>query len=163
MRLVVDVQTSSVASPELSQTCANEEGSYSVDYPAGWETNDGTVTAVCSYFAPSPFTVPANQEFLDAAVSLDVEQIDFDVASEPSEMDTLISSGSTVIAGRNAVWMLTESSGSALVPDGTTTYMYVIDLGDGQSFIAVTRDLAGQDFEENRDILDRMVETLSFS
>ena len=55
-----------------------------------------------------------------------------------------------------------RASGEGLLPAGTLSTQYVVDLGDGDSFTATTYDTEGRAYEANQTVLDRMVETVAF-
>lgn len=67
----------------------------------------------------------------------------------------------TTIAGRNAVQLLLESTGEALLPEGTLVYQYLVDI-QGRTLIASTSSVASAGtFDSNQAVLDRMMESLN--
>lgn len=144
---------------ELAQACENDADAYAVRYPAGWHVNAGGVAPRCSYFHPEPFDVPEATEAPPVAISIYREPVAFgDVAGANPGIDIHVSE-ETEVAGRTAIRREIESTGEALLPAGILGYEYLVDLG-GETLIVSTRDFDGLDFERNREILDRMVETL---
>lgn len=149
--------STSTATDALTQTCTNTEAGYSIDYPAGWSTNAGDVAPPCRYFHPQPFDVPEATEVFGLAVTIDVEEVPFDVVAAPDKLaEQDLDREETTVAGRPAVRVETVSTGEALLPEGVRSYQYAVDLGDS-TLIAVTRDVEGLDYAGNRHILDQMV------
>lgn len=66
------------------------------------------------------------------------------------------------VAGHPAVRLEYESTDDGLLPEGTPVYEVLVDLG-GETLIAGTRGLDELDFAANKDVLDRMVESLSLA
>jgi hypothetical protein len=75
-------------------------------------------------------------------------------------MTELVEEEETTVDGRHAlVAEMRITDQASLLPPDTRFYQYVVDL-DGRTLIAVTHDLPGHDFGENREILDEMMETV---
>ncbi|MEZ4503030.1 MAG: hypothetical protein R3C39_10430 [Dehalococcoidia bacterium] len=161
-RLVIDVQTSDSGSAALSESCTNGTDGYAIDYPAGWVTNSGETLPSCSMVNPTAFSVPNATEFLGAAIAMGVEPVEFAIASNPQPTDETVSRTTLALGSRDAVRMEVRSAGSGALPAGTLTYAYIVDLGGDSVFLATTRDIEGQSYAENKDVLDRMIETIEF-
>lgn len=139
-------------------SCDSPEG-YSVDYPAGWETNSGEVLPECSRFDPEPFEVPEATDERVAAIGVRVESVPFaQVASfdEDRNADRAV----TTIDGLQAVRLQYEATGDGLWPEGTPIAMYAVDLGEERTLILDTVGVGDFDFEENAETLDRMARTV---
>ena len=155
--------STSTATDAPTQTCSNTEAGYSIDYPAGWSTNAGDVTPPCRYFHPQPFEVPEATEVIGLAVTIDVEEVPFEVVVAPDKLgEQELDREETTVAGRPAVRVETVSTGEALLPEGVRSYQYAVDLG-ASTLIAVTRDVEGLDYAGNRHILDQMVAGIEVS
>ena len=142
----------------LSQTC--EADRYTVGYPAGWATNPGTVVPRCRFFHPQPFTLPEATEVVDRAVILDVESIPFArmAASTGGGSEEVLSERPMTVSNRSALRVEARSAGG-LLPPGTASLRYMIDLGDA-TLVAVTYGVGGTDHQHNRNVLEAMVASL---
>lgn len=146
----------------LSQTCTNNDLGYQVSYPQGWQSNRGEVLAPCQVFDPVSATVPANTESTEKAIYLRVEQnTPYDLAAKENLGERHLSLQDLTIQGNEAVAVESESTGKAMLPEGLRSYSYIVDLGD-RIMIAITYDIPGNNYQENKQILDRMMETIEF-
>lgn len=154
-----ETETEASGGDELAERCENPDAGYAVRYPAGWHTNDGSVTAPCSFFHPEPFELPEASEPPPLAVSISREPIALaDLAGE-SPATRVLASEEVEVAGRPALRRETESTGDGLLPAGVRSLEYLVDL-DGETLVAVTRSQSGLDFERNGEVLQQMVATL---
>ncbi len=154
-----ETETEPSGGEELAERCENPDAGYAVRYPAGWHTNDGSVTAPCSFFHPDPFELPEASEPPPLAVSISREPIALaDLAGE-SPATRVLASEEVEVAGRPALRRETESTGDGLLPAGVHSLEYLVDL-DGETLVAVTRSQSGLDFERNGEVLQQMVATL---
>lgn len=145
-----------------AQTCTNDEDGYRVSYPEDWHTNSGRVTTSCQYFAPEPIELRPGTEPTGVAIAFRVEPIAYErMASEVvgGRGEELTSRGETTVAGRDALVVDARSTGGALLPEGTRSHRYVVDLGE-RTMIASTDDTGDASLDERRRILEAMVETL---
>lgn len=146
---------------ELTQSCESELG-YSIDYPEGWNTNEGTTVPDCTLFDPQTITVEEGTQLpIDIAVSIRLEPVEAETILEADETVEQTAREETEVAQRPAWIVETVATGSGLLPEGTASYRYVIDL-DAETLIVETYDEGAMDFEEKRDLLDEMVRTMSF-
>lgn len=149
------------ASGDLSQRCTHSGQGFSVSYPAGWTTNGGEVVPACTAFDPDPFEIPRNSEMpFDIAVVIDVEDAPYETITESSRWERIVSDEPVTVDGRNARRVEAESTGEGLGPAGMRSLRYVVDLGNGRSLVATTHDVAGTDYQRNREILDRMMASI---
>lgn len=150
--------TPEAGNPEttLAASCTGPAGRYEVRYPEGWHTDaDG-----CGFFDPEPLDLEGGIGGAGlAAISVDVEPVPFEIATDPGEAARLSSEEKTTVDGRPAVRQLRVSTGAGAVPEGTRTYVYLLDLG-GETLLASTRDTGEGDFPERRRVLDRMMASL---
>ncbi|WP_036484199.1 hypothetical protein [Myxosarcina sp. GI1] len=146
----------------LSQICNNNNVGYQINYPQGWQTNPGTVISPCQIFDPQSAIVPKNTESIDKAIYLRVEEnVTFDLVTKENKHERHLSRQMTTIENRRAMKIESESTGKALLPSGTRTYSYIIDL-DNSTLIALTYNLAGDRYQTNKQVLDRMMKTIKF-
>lgn len=158
--------TSTTASPgdadlSLGQTCEAER--FMIDYPTGWWTNSGDEAPPCRLFHPEEQRVQA--ESLHYAVRVFIDNVAFDRAPGQNDDEAgpeTRSREQTTIEGRRAVVIETRSTGEGLSPEGTLQYAYIIDL-DGQIFIIETHSTGDTDYERDKQLIDRMVDTLELS
>lgn len=154
-----ETETEASGGDELAERCENPDAGYAVRYPAGWHTNDGSVTAPCSFFDPEPFELPEASEPPPLAVSISREPFALaDLASE-SPATRVLASEEVEVAGRPALRRETESTGDGLLPAGVRSLEYLVDL-DGETLVAATRSHGGLTFERNGEVLQEMVATL---
>lgn len=156
-----DTSTTSDGEVVLGQACTNPEAGYSLEFPEGWSTNEPSAVPSCRYFHPRPFEVPQHTEVFDLAVSVRVDEVPFtEVASEGDSLaDREISREEAAVAGRQAVRVEAESTDGGLLPEGVHSYRYHLDLGE-RTLTAATQDVGDLDYEMNKRVLDRMMETL---
>lgn len=144
---------------ELAERCENPEAGYAVRYPAGWHTNDGSVTAPCSFFHPEAFELPEASEPPPLAVSISRQPVAFAAVTGESPATRVVVSREVEVAGRPALRRETESTGEGLLSAGVRSLEYLVDL-DGETLIAATRSQGRLDFERNGEVLQEMVATL---
>jgi hypothetical protein len=149
------------ATPDaLSQRCTNTRYGISISYPAGWQTNDGSLLPACSAFDPTPIDIPRDSEIpFDIAVVLDVEQVPLEQFTRSSSFQRVLAATPMTIAGRNASRVEVEADGDRLADRGLRTLRYVIDLGAGRTLIASTHATDGS-YEQKKEILGRMMESV---
>lgn len=147
----------------LSQTCTNETIGYTVRYPSGWMTNSGGVLPQCQVFDDGAVQLKEATEDFDEAIYFDLERIPFNELTNNSGSPTsrVLSRRQTSVAGRQAVVKETESSGRGLLLAGRRTYQYLIDF-DNRTLVVKTYDMPNQPYQKNKQVLDRMVNSLSF-
>ncbi|MEQ8973301.1 MAG: S-layer homology domain-containing protein [Coleofasciculus sp. C1-SOL-03] len=163
-RYVVNAQQPEDNSPiALSQTCTNEAVGYTVNYPQGWVTNSGSVVEQCKVFDPESISLPEQSESFDEAVHIRVDRVPFErVASTDNQSSQELSRRQTTIDGYQAVVVENKATGIGLIPEGVRSYLYFVDL-DGQTLIGTTYDMQGQRYQRNKQVLDQMMNSLSFN
>ena len=144
----------------LSQTCTNNSFGYQVHYPEGWQTNPGEVVDRCRVFDPRSARVPEYTESTGKAIYLRVEKnVLFGEIAKEDSSEQHLSNKATTVADNKAVVIEGESTGKALLRPGIRKYSYIVDLGEG-TLIATTYEIPGNNYQENKQILDRMMETI---
>lgn len=147
----------------LSQTCTNNTVGYQVNYPKDWKTNSGKVMNRCQVFDPQSAMVPEGTESTSKAIYLRIEKnTPFDLIAKENVGEQHLSNQPLTIANNQAVAVESESTGKAMLPEGQRTYSYIINLGDNRTFVATTYDIKGNHYSKNKQILDRMMETIEF-
>lgn len=157
--------TSTNASPgdaDLSLTRTCQADRFTIDYPAGWWTNSGDEAPPCRLFHPQE--QPVQAESLHYAVQVFIDNVAFDraVGDDDAELGETLSREQTTVQGRRAAVIERRSSGEGLAPEGTLAYFYVVDL-DGQILIIETHSSGDTDYERDKQLIDRMVDTLDLS
>jgi hypothetical protein len=143
---------------ELGDRCTSPESGYTLEFPIGWYVNghvDGGGSddvAACRYFSPDPFEVQPASQVSGIAVAMSVQQ----GPPEPGEPIT--------VGGRPAVRVDSVSEADGFDPAGTRYHSYWIDLTGGTWLLASTSDAPTWigAFDENRRVLDEMMESLTF-
>ncbi|HEY0143964.1 MAG TPA: hypothetical protein VGF48_23965 [Thermoanaerobaculia bacterium] len=147
----------------LSQRCTNTQHGFSVSYPAGWQTNDGSVLPACSAFDPRPISMPRDSELpFEIAIVLDVEKVAVDELTRSTQWERVLSSEQTTIGGRKAFRVEVEATGEGLADRGMRSLRYVIDLGGGRTLIGATHGV-NPSYEGNKNVLARMVESVTLN
>lgn len=145
----------------LTQRCTNARHGFSVSYPTGWSTNDGSVLPACSVFHPAPIQVPRESEIpFELAVVIGVENVKFDPAVRSSQWERVISTQRSMIEGRNTVRVESEATGEGLAERGLRSVRYVVDLGNGRTLVATT-NATSDAYARNQEVLARMVASIS--
>lgn len=166
-RTVTETETAAEAAPAeadtseraLTQRCKNADAAYSVRYPQGWHANAGDVSERCSFFHPEPFELPEATEAPDLAISIGREPVAFAQVAGDDPAIRVLEREETEVDGHSAVRRETEATGHGLLPAGVRGRQYLVDLG-GETLILATYDVGDLEFERNRDVLDKMAETL---
>ncbi len=147
----------------LGQTCTNEAVGYTVSYPVGWQTNSGDVLKQCQVFDFRSIQLRERSEDFDEAVYFDLENVPFErILNARSQGLKEISRTETMVGNRRAVVTETESTGMTILPKGVRSYKYLIDFKD-KTLIVVTYQVKSQNYERNKKVLDKMIESIEFS
>jgi hypothetical protein len=144
-------------------SCTNDEDGWAAEYPSDWEVNPGDEVAPCSLFDPEPIdlhegptTIP-----LDIAVHLRAETIalDFEDIVEDrfaEQLDRM----ETIVDGHDAVRIEQEQTEDGIIPEGTRSVRYVVELDDDRALIAVSYDIGEPAFVTKVEVLDEMMERI---
>lgn len=150
-----------------AQSCTNDEIGFSVDYPEDWWANDRiepaaqglTPIPACMYFAPEQVELMPNSGLPPGIAVWFDHETQFEITTEELSREEL------EIDGRRALLVETEATGdSGFEPEGTRTYRYIVDMGDGSEVLvaASTLYVSDSEYEEAKPVLDAMIETLDF-
>lgn len=147
------------AAPALGQTCDHPD--VTVAYPAGWVSGTAEGAEPCRFFHPTPLTVPAGTEFNGAAVSVKVEAVPFETASDTSMTETEIS---RVLTDREPARLTTEveATGAGLEDKGTRSFRVVIRMSGDRCLIISTVRTGDLDYEENKRVVTAMADAVVF-
>lgn len=146
------------------QECENDELGFEVEYPGDWWANEdieGEAEGVqdieeCTYFARQEVEIaPATQIPVEVAIWFDSP-----AADAPESQGEVISRDETTVDGNDAVVIEYEPPVGGFAPEGTVIYTYRITTDDG--LLAARTNAFGHedDYEDNKDVLDSMMETL---
>jgi hypothetical protein len=143
------------------QECIHGQGGFSVAFPVGWQTNDGSVMPPCVLFDPAAIEVPYASELpADIAVGIHLEEVDYNRIAGETFGIRLLSSEEVVVAGRPGLRRLVEQTGEGLLDAGLRSWQYIADWGDGRTLLAVSHDVGEPAFEVKRRVLDEMMARL---
>lgn len=148
--------------------CHNPDAGYTVNYPSAWSANDGDVTTPCTVFDHR------GRILLDRQTEVPLTY-DVVVGTAPSGFDRYVEAlrqgtagidvealTDTKVADRDAVIVRGDGNGDALIPEGTRVHRYVVDLEDDRVLLASTYDTGDMAFARKIEVLDAMMDTLSF-
>lgn len=145
----------------LGERCTNPEHGFSVSYPAGWHTNSGDVIAPCTAFDPDPVEIPPQSEMpFEISIVFDVEEVPLGEVTRPSEFEDILFSERLTGGSRDVMLVETESTGQGLAPPGMRSLRFAIDMGDDRTLVATTHDSNEAEYERDKEILRRMVNSL---
>lgn len=144
---------------DQSEECVGP--TWSVEFPFGWQTNEGQVLPPCSVFHAEEFELEEGTQIpFDLAVTILEEQVDFETATSGQGGGIEIRSQEQMtVASRDAVLLDAVGTGETLIPEGVEFRQYIVDL-DGAVLLASTYSEGELDFEEKKAILDQMMQTL---
>lgn len=150
-------------------TCEHSSGAYQVDLPEGWWTNpefedEIREVAACRFFGPSEFDATSADRETPIPEGTAI-WIDYRENTCVGYISEILTSHETTVGGYPAV--VSELAFGKEEAGPPFTYEYVVTLtpdtdceSGGRYVRAVTsRDYAG-DFEDNRAVLDQMMETI---
>ncbi|MGZ8481353.1 MAG: hypothetical protein ACXWWO_02730 [Candidatus Limnocylindria bacterium] len=157
---------------QLSE-CEHTTGAYRAAVPEGWWVNPefddaelGSVSA-CRFFGPDDFEIMSADRYtpFPQGTAIWMEFLDEGCVGY---VNPILDSRETTVDGYPA--RISRLAQGKLETNPEHTYEYVVTVtadaqceGDGEYILAFTRrDLAG-DYEENKAILDRMMESLQIS
>lgn len=150
-----DASSEPVEGPRFTR-CASDD--ISVDYPESWTFYAGAEVPPCRVFHPEPIEDYVGEN-LHYAVRLYIDPVEFDVAAGSSQGEELSREEATV-DGNDAVVVERRSEGEAMMPEGEHSYTYIVDL-DGMILVGTTNTVGDTDYERDKQVLDRMMETVS--
>jgi hypothetical protein len=151
---------------QLTQSCANEQDGYALDYPEGWHVNDaGDPTEACRVFDPQPFELEAGTEIpAGLAVVADVEPVPMERIAQGDRGVEVLTREETTVAGNEALILEMRATDEApLQEPGTRTYRYLVRLGPERTFVLRTSDVGELPYERKIVVLEAMIETVELS
>lgn len=156
------------AAPD-AQRCDNPELGYAVSYPEDWFTNEAVAPddpaldpiEACRYFGEEPFEVAPNAGLPSTVAISFSRQAE---APPPSDGANVLSTEQVTVAGRPATVREFEGTVESLFfGAGDRAYEYLVELPAGDILQVSTTTDADGDYEEHKDVLDEMMETLELS
>jgi hypothetical protein len=148
---------------KLAQTCTSRAIGYTVSYPVGWQTNSGDVVKPCQIFDFRSIQLRERSEDFDEAVYFDLENVPFEkIVNARSPGLRVLSVEQTMVGDRRAIVTESEYTGMTILPKGVRSYKYLIDLND-KTLVVVTYQVKSQNYERNKKVLDKMIESIKFS
>ena len=146
-----------------AEECENDELDFEVEYPEAWWANEriepdfegGTPIPECTYFAPEPVELQPNAG-LPGGIAI---WFDAPAADAPEVQGDVLDRHETTVDDHDAVVVEYEPPVSGFSPEGTVIYKYLVAVDDGV-LAAMTDAARHPDYEENKEILDAMMETL---
>lgn len=152
-----------VATDGQGQRCRDGELGYRVAYPDGWRTNPGEVLPACRLFDPEAIQVaPGTEVPLDVAVMFHPSPAPLDRFTAASHAAEVVATWDATVDGHDAVVVELRATGRAMLPEGTRTYLYAVDLGD-RRLVASTHDPGPPPYAHARDVLDAMMAGLQLT
>lgn len=137
--------------------CTNPEG-FSISYPDGWVTNDGSVVAGCGWFDPVEIQVEEGTDARAGAITAFVDPVDYTTAASSFRQEE--SRAVTLIDGHRAVRV--EHTGSELYGEAPVT-TYVVEVDDRSTLFLDTLPTDDTDYTNNVAVLDAMARTVEFT
>ena len=135
--------------------------SATVVYPADWNTVTAPPAAACRYFDPDPITVPADPSTLTTAVMIKTDPTTtydaaLTAATNPTAWNVLTNEPVTVSGLPATLIEATSSAGSPGVPEGSTRYGYLIDVGGRPAWIETVGTVGEATYTANKSVVDLM-------
>ena len=136
-------------------------GSATVVYPADWNTVTAPPAAACRYFDPEPITVPADPSTLTTAVMIKSDTTTtydaaLSAATNPTAWNVLTNESVTVSGLPAHLIEATSSAGSPGVPEGSTRYGYLINVGGRPAWIETIGTVGDATYTANTSVVDLM-------
>lgn len=143
------------------QRCQHGQGGFTIEYPAGWQTNDDRVMPGCMLFDPSAIEVPYASELpADIAVGIRIEEVPYDRVAGEMFGIRVLSREEWTVAGRPGLRRLVEQTGDGLLDAGIRSWQYIAGWDDGRTLVAVSHDVGEPGFDTKRRVLDEMIARL---
>ena len=137
-------------------SCTSPAG-YTVEFPAGWSTNEAGVLPACSWFGPGEeVVVPEASDVRTVPVTLQV--VDASVAEAAPAYPDEVARTTLDVGGRPAV-RTEQVTTLGLYPEGTRITTWAVDLG-GRTLLADAVELPGGNHEGAVAVLGEMVASL---
>jgi len=158
----VQAASTTTAAPvpvDNSVSCANTTLGYVLTYSMSWSTAARDVAEECRFFHPEPFTVPAEYEVAEVAITIESFAVDFDdmVATfEGPDIDIADRRDLTVAGGARAVRFAFSFAGD---PPGVVSVAYIVDRGVDVLYLSAHHPFS-PDFAETEIVLEAMVASL---
>lgn len=144
--------------------CEDDSVGYRVAFPDAWWWNEPFESDIgphanCRYFAPHFFdaTTVSREQPIPEGVAIFVSIIGPDGAL--GQLGDVVSSEELTVAGQPATRQEEEYAPGGFLAPGERIYRYVIELPEDRALVFTTANQVG-DYDENREVLDGMMESL---
>lgn len=147
-----------------TQSCTSDSLGYRIDYPADWHTTTGEVVEECTLFDSEPIDLSQDgmEVITEVAVAITVEQAELDEVTGEDLSTEVVASREATVAGRRALREELRTAAQGATPEGASATRWAVDLG-GRTLVAVSYDHDTPDYDTKAEVLDAMVQTLSFT
>lgn len=147
----------------LGASCSYDPEGYGIDYPEGWSTPSQPAW-VCQLFDPESFVVEPDTEPPIVAVSVYVDHHSLakvlGALTDPAFYRVISTEqGTFADAARPGTILETEQIEEGFLPAGTRSFSVLVDRLD-TTIVVTTNDLAGGEYELNKQIVLAMAESL---
>lgn len=145
--------------------CSDDSVGYRVAFPDAWWWNEPFDSEIgphaqCRYFAPEAFdaTTVSREQPIPEGVAI------FAIVIPPGDAGLAlpgeaVTSAEVSVGGQPALVAEYEHAPGGPLAEGERVYRYVIELEDGRELAWITGNSTG-DYDENRTVLDRMMESI---
>lgn len=144
--------------------CEDDSVGYRVAFPDAWWWNQPFESAIgshanCRFFAPTEFdaTTVSREQPIPEGVAIHAAVIPPDGGL--GQLGDVVSSEELTVAGQPATVEEQEYAPGGFLAPEERVYRYVIELTEDRQLVFTTGNATG-DYEENREVLDGMMETL---
>lgn len=147
--------------PTQWQQCLGP-GGVTVAYPQDWHTNEGGTILACSAFDPEPLDAQSAKGFIDSAILVSVQPVDFAAAADSGALPgEAINRSETGIDGHDAVRIETRSQEAEGAEQSRRTTRWLVVLGRKETLSLVAHEAGNtENYESYRRVLDEMVSRL---
>jgi hypothetical protein len=146
------------AEPE-EQRCDHPTEGYSIAFPDGWFVVAAEGIEPCAFFHPEPLTLEPNSEATGVAVRAEVRDVPFDQARQDAQAEGEQTAQERTVAERAAVRLDGVLTEEVLLPAGTRTTTWLVEL-DAGTLLLTTDDAGDDDYDVAVQVLDEMAASL---
>lgn len=141
-----------------SQRCTNEVEGWVVAYPADWHVNEGDAIGPCRLFDPDPVELGSEPSEVPPSIAVQLRTEDAIALQGVAEDPTVevVDRRAVLVDGRPGERLEERHGSDGLLPEGTRSVRYVIDLG-GRVLLASAFDLGQPEFDAKVRVLDELV------
>ena len=141
------------------QRCDHPTQGYSIFFPADWFVAGGDGIEPCTFFHPEPLVLTPNSEATGVAIRAEVRDVPFDQARQDAMAEGEQTLQEQTVAERAAVRLEGVLTEEVLLPAGTRTTTWLVEL-DAGTLLLTTDDAGEDDYDVAVGVLDAMAESL---